>query len=723
MLFGGLFPRAKKPYRVSLLLAGALPFCWGMHHTYGELNYPMSERMNQTDIYFGTTVEDPYRWLEEDVRESPRVKEWVDAQNEVTFEYLKQIPGRDAIEARLTQIWNYEKLGTPFKRAGVYYYFKNDGLQNQNVLYRKYSLDGESDIVFDPNTWSDDGTVALAGLSFSEDGRYVAYGIQDAGSDWRTWKVRDLDTGKDLADTMEYLKFTGISWNGTSDGFFYSKYPDPDKDSQFQSLNKDMKVMFHRVGTEQSDDIVVHYLSEHPEWSYWARVTEDGRYLIITVSVGTDNKYRVLVKDLDQPLAEPLEIVDTFTNDFSYFFNEGTEFYFQTDFNAPRGRIIAIDLDHSEREHWREIVPEQVEPLEDVSVIHNQLVATYLKDVRTQVRLFRKSGEPISELKLPGVGTASGFEGRPSHTETFFRFESYSVPPSIYRYDFITEETELLDRSSVDFDPEEYVSEQVFFSSRDGARIPLFITHKKGIKRDGNNATLLYGYGGFNITLAPRFSITRAAWLEMGGIYAVANLRGGGEYGKEWHQAGQKLNKQNVFDDFIGAAEYLIEEGYSRPAKLAVQGGSNGGLLVGAVVNQRPELFGAALPAVGVMDMLRFDQFTAGRFWTDDYGSSTESKEMFEYLFGYSPYHNLKDGTEYPAILVTTADTDDRVVPGHSFKYAARLQEAHAGNAPVLIRIETRAGHGSGKPTSMLIEEYADIYAFLAKNLDLEIDH
>lgn len=710
--------RLSSPLRIAFSAIASL----AVHeHLLADLNYPKSERMNQVDTYFGTEVADPYRWLEEDVRESERVRSWVEAQNQVTFDYLESLPGRSAIEERLTEIWDYEKLGAPFRQGDWYYFYKNDGLQNQFVLYRKRTLDGDEEVVFDPNKWSSDGTVALAGLSFSKDGRYVAYGIQDSGSDWRTWKIRDLDTGDDLADTLENLKYTGLSWNGTSDGVFYSKYPDPEEGSEFQSLNTDMKVMFHRLGTRQEEDIVVHYRPDHPEWSYFSRVTEDGRYLVIQVSVGTDNKYRILVMDLSQPLAMPMEIVDTFTNDFSYFHNDGSRFFFQTDYEAPRGRVIVIDLDRPERDNWVEVVPEQTEPLRGVNMVHNQIVATYLKDVQTQVRFFRKSGESVGILELPGVGTASGFGGKPSHSETFFQFQSYSVPPSIYRYDFISGETELIGRSSVDFDPDGYTSKQVFYTSNDGTRIPLFITHKKGIELDGENATLLYGYGGFNISLLPRFSVTRAAWLEMGGVYAVANLRGGGEYGKAWHQAGQKQNKQNVFDDFIAAAEYLIDQGYTRSDKLAIQGGSNGGLLVGAVVNQRPDLFGAALPAVGVMDMLRFDQFTAGRFWTDDFGSSSESKEMFEYLLGYSPYHNLKDGTRYPAILVTTADTDDRVVPGHSFKYAARLQEAHAGESPVLIRVETRAGHGSGKPTSKLIEESADIYAFLAKNLGMKL--
>lgn len=686
-----------------------------------ELNYPSSLKVEQVDEYFGTKVSDPFRWLEEDVRESARVKEWVDSQNDLTFAYLKSLPGRDEIEERLTDIWNYEKVGAPFRRGKWYYYYKNDGLQNQNVLYRKPSLDGESEVVFDPNAWSEDGTVALAGTSFSKDGRYVAYGVQESGSDWRAWKVRDLDTGEDTSDVLEYLKFTGVAWDGVGDGFFYAKYPDPDEESQFQSLNQEMKVMYHRLGTEQAEDIVVYYRPDYPEWGYGTEVSEDGRYLILSVWWGTDNKYRVLVKDLSEPLAVPIELIDKFENDYSYIHNDGSVFYFFTDNEAPRGRVIAIDLDRPEKEHWREIISQRDEPLEGVTVIHNQFVTTYLKDVLTQTRFYRMSGELIGELELPGVGTASGFRGKPSDAETFFQFQSYATPPSNYRYDFISGEVELLDRAGIDFDPADYISEQLFFESKDGTRIPLFVTRKKGVELDGNRPALLYGYGGFNITLAPRFSVGRAAWLELGGIYAVANIRGGGEYGKTWHQAGQKLSKQNVFDDFIGAAEHLIEESYTSSEKLAIMGGSNGGLLVGAVVNQRPDLFGAAVPAVGVMDMLRFDQFTAGRFWTDDYGSSSESKEMFEYLLSYSPYHNLNDGVEYPAILVTTADTDDRVVPGHSFKYAARLQEANAGDRPALIRIETKAGHGSGKPTSKIIEEYADVYAFLAKSLGWEI--
>ncbi|MCZ6671299.1 MAG: prolyl oligopeptidase family serine peptidase [Verrucomicrobia bacterium] len=685
------------------------------------IDYPETLKIDHEDDYFGVSVSDPYRWLEEDVRESDRVYEWVEAQNEVTFGYLEKLPGRATIERRITSLWDYEKLGTPFKRAGAYYYFKNDGLQNQHVLYRKPTLDSESEVIFDPNTWSDDGTVALSGLAFSEDGRYVAYGIQESGSDWRSWKIRDLRTVTDLSETLEYLKFTDVSWAPDSSGFFYAKYPDPDQANQFQSLNMEMKVMYHRLGTNQADDVVVYYRPDHPEWGYGLEVTDDGRYLILTAWVGTDAKYRILVKDLRESYAMPVDLIDEFSNDYSFIDNLGSLLYFQTDLDAPRGRVIAIDLQQPDSAHWKEIIPQQREPLTSVNAVNNRLVAQYLKDVVTQVRVFSMAGQPDGEIELPGVGSASGFDGRRGETETFFKFQSIAVPPSIYRYDFVTRETRLLDSATVDFDPGEYVTKQVFYSSKDGTKIPMFITHRKGIELDGSHATLLYGYGGFDISIRPSFSPSRIAWLEMGGIYAIANIRGGGEYGKAWHEAGKKMNKQNVFDDFIAAAEYLNEEGYSRPEKLAIQGGSNGGLLVGACITQRPDLFGAALPAVGVMDMLRFDKFTAGRFWTDDFGSASDSKEMFQYLLDYSPYQNLKDGVNYPATLVTTADTDDRVVPGHSFKFAARLQEAHAGENPVLIRIQTRAGHGSGKPTSMIIEEHTDIYSFLADNLDMTI--
>ncbi len=684
-----------------------------------KMQYPVTEQVDHVDRYHGIEVSDSYRWLEEDVRESEPVAQWVAAQNEVTFGYLEKLPQRKALEERLTQLWDYEKLGTPFKRGGRYYRAKNDGLQNHYVYYVSESLDGEQRILFNPNEWSEDGTVALGGMAFSDDGRYVAYGIQEAGSDWRTWKVRDIASGEDLSDELKYLKFTSVAWDPQVEGFYYAKYPDPDPDNKFLSLNKDMKVMYHRLGTDQSDDRVVFYRPEHPEWGYDVEVTDDGQYLVIAVWVGTDPKYRIMVKDLTDANAKPTDVIDTFENEYSLIDNDGPVLYFRTDKDAPKGRIIAIDLRDPAPAQWREIIPQSESLLEGANVVNDQFVCAYLHDVATQIKLYSLTGDFIRNIELPGLGTAGGFGGKRADTETFYSFQSYAVPPSIYRYDMVTGESQLLDRAQVDFDPEQYVTEQIFYASKDGTQIPMFITHKQGMKLNGQNPTLLYGYGGFNISLTPGFSVSRLAWMEMGGVYAVANLRGGGEYGQAWHEAGKKFNKQNVFDDFIAAAETLIDMKITSSDKLAIMGGSNGGLLVGACMTQRPDLYAAAIPAVGVMDMLRFDEFTAGRFWTDDYGSAKDSLEMFEYLKGYSPYHNLQPGTVYPATLVTTADTDDRVVPGHSFKFAARLQECHAGTAPVLIRIETKAGHGSGKPTSMIIEEQADIYAFLKANLGM----
>lgn len=685
----------------------------------GRLEYPETQRIGHVDLYHGIEVIDTYRWLEEDVRESERVRQWVNAQNKVTFEYLQSLPRREQIKKRLTELWDYEKYSIPGKAGGRYYIAKNDGLQNHHVIYVMDSLEGQRRVLLNPNKWSKDGTTALGGMSFSEDGRFVAYAIQDAGSDWRTWKVRDVETGKDLTDMLNYLKFTGAAWDSKSRGFFYAKYPDPEPNEQFTSLNKKMKVMYHRLGTSQENDVVVFYRPDHPEWGYRVEVTDDGHYLILTIWVGTDEKYRIMYKDLDQPYAMPIDLIEHFENEYSFIDNDGPVFFFRTDFEAPNRRVIAIDTRKPECENWKEIIPETQEPLQSVNLVNNLLVCTYLKDVTAQVKLYTMDGRHLRNVELPGLGTASGFGGKRRDTETFYSFQSFAVPPSIYRYDLVTAKSKLLERAKVGFDPNEYMTEQVFYKSKDGTRVPMFITHKKGIKRDSSNPTLLYGYGGFNISIRPYFSALRLVWMEMGGIYSVANIRGGGEYGQKWHESGKKMQKQNVFDDFIAAAEYLIESKYTCSKKLGILGGSNGGLLVGACMTQRPDLYAVTIPAVGVMDMLRFDEFTAGRFWVDDYGSAKNSKEMFEYLKGYSPYHNLKRGIRYPATLITTADTDDRVVPGHSFKFAAQLQHCHAGDNPVLIRIETRAGHGSGKPTSMIIEEQADTYAFLAKNLGM----
>jgi prolyl oligopeptidase len=686
------------------------------------IKYPPTRQGDQVDVYHGTKVADPFRWLEDDVRKSAEVRQWVEAENAVTFAYLEKIPQREAIKRRLTELWNYERYSAPFKDGGHYFYTKNDGLQNQSVLYTTDKLGVEGRVVVDPNKWSKDGTVALSGMEVSNDGKYLAYGVAEAGSDWQTWKVLDVATGKPLADDVKWVKYSGAAWTPDGKGFFYSRYPEPKAGEEFQKLTFNMMLCYHRLGSPQAEDVVVYKRPDHPDWGIYGNPTEDGRYLIITMRKGTDARHRITYRDLAEPLAMPVDLIEDFDNEYSFVGNDGPIYYFKTDHKAPRGRLIAIDTRKPERENWREVIPQSAENLRNVGLVGNMFVAHYLKDARAQVKLLAIDGTLVREVELPGIGTAAGFGGKRNDTETFYTFSNFATPPSTYRYDLLTGKSALLRRAGVKFNPDDYEVRQVFYPSKDGTKVPMFVTVKKGIKLDGSNPTLLYGYGGFNIPMTPAFSVTRAAWLEMGGVLAVANLRGGGEYGQEWHKAGTKLKKQNVFDDFITAAEYLIKDGYTRTDKLAIQGGSNGGLLVGAVMAQRPELFGACLPAVGVMDMLRFHKFTAGRFWTDDYGSSDNAEE-FAALYAYSPYHAiLKYGKrKYPATLVTTADTDDRVVPGHSFKFAAALQEMQTGDAPVLIRIETRAGHGAGKPTAKLIEEVADEWAFLVKNLGMNV--
>ena len=688
-----------------------------------NLTYPESKTVDHTDEYFGTKVADPYIWLEEDVRTSEDVAQWVEEQNKVTFGYLKHLPHREEIETRLTKLWDYEKYGTPFKRGGRFYYHKNDGLQNQSVLYRLDSLDGNPKVLMDPNTWSEDGTVALGGLAFSDDGKYVAYGVQESGSDWRTWYVMDIESGTKLDDKISWIKFGGADWSEDSKGFFYNRYDEPKEGEEFQSLNKNQKVFYHRIGTPQSEDILIHEDSEHPDWGFSPTVTEDGAYLVITVWVGTDDRYRVMYAKLDGSIdgrPEMVQLIENFENEYSYVGNEGSKFYFKSDIDAPKKCLLSIDLAHPEKQNWEIIVPEAEEAMESASMVGDHIIIEYLKDAKSQVKLFDLKGTFVREVEFPGIGSAGGFDGKRKHASTFYSFSSFNRPPSIYQYDLKTGKSELFRQAEVDFNPKDYVVKQVFYNSKDGTRVPMFIAHKQGIELNGKNAILLYGYGGFNISLSPGFSITRLQWMEMGGVFAMPNLRGGGEYGQAWHKAGTKTQKQNVFDDFIGAAEWLIDNNYTSTEHLGIQGGSNGGLLVGACMTQRPELFGACLPAVGVMDMLKFQNWTAGRFWVDDYGSSTANKEEFEALHAYSPYHNLKGGTSYPPTMVTTSDHDDRVVPGHSFKFAAQLQAAQAGVNPTLIRIETKAGHGAGKPTSKIIEQAADQWAFLVKHLGLE---
>ena len=678
---------------------------------------PETRKADTVHEYHGTKVADPYSWLEDD--NSAETKAWVEAQNKVTFQYLDSIPERAKIQKRLTELWNYEKFGVPFEEGGRYFFSRNNGLQNQSVYYWTDSLAAEPKVLIDPNTMSKDGTVALAGISISKDGKYVAYGIADAGSDWNRWKIREVATGKDLDDELKWIKFSSAAWDKQGNGFYYGRYPEPKAGQNLTESNYFQKVYFHRLGTPQSEDSLVWEELENKDWRASAAQTDDGRFLLVTIGKGTDDKYRLLFKDLYKRDARPPQhFVGEFDADYTFIDNDGPLFYFRTNKDAPRGKVIAIDVFNPTPANWKTLIPEADETLEGVSLVGEKFIAQYLKDAHSQVKLFTVEGKPAGEVKFPGLGTAAGFGGRRKDKETFYSFTTFTSPATVYRYDVATGESTVYKAPKLAFNPADYVTEQVFFSSKDGTKIPMYLSYKKGLKKDGANPTYLYGYGGFNISLSPAFSPANLAWMEAGGLFALANLRGGGEYGEAWHQAGTKLNKQNVFDDFIGAAEWLIKNDYTKTEKLAIGGGSNGGLLVGACMTQRPELFGAALPAVGVMDMLRFHKFTIGWAWIDDYGSS-DNAEQFKALLGFSPLHNLKPGTKYPATMVTTADHDDRVVPAHSFKFAAALQAAHVGSSPTLIRIETKAGHGAGKPTSKMIEEAADKWAFLVKALGL----
>ena len=689
-----------------------------------SIQYPPTKRIDQVDDYYGTKVADLYRWLE-DV-DAPETQAWVEAQNRVTFGYLEQIPERTKIRERLTALWNHPRYGAPFKKGGRYFFYKNDGLQNQSVLYKQASLSAEPEVLLDPNRLSEDGTVALSTLELSEDGRFVVYGTAASGSDWQEFHLREVATGQDRADHLKWIKFSGASWTHDGKGFFYSRYPEPEGGNALLAVNRNHKLYYHRLGTDQARDVLVYERPDQPDWGIDAEVSADGRYVVLSVWLGTDRRNRVHYIDLRDParpeLTNPVvRLLDDFDAGYTFVGNDGPVLYFSTDLDAPRRRVIAIDTRRPARSEWWTIIPQAEDVIESARIVHRTFVAEYLHDAHSQLRLFALDGRPQGDLPLPTLGSVTQLSGEREDTEIFYAFTSFLYPTTVFRYDFTTAQTSVFKAPALDFDPSQYETVQVFYRSKDGTRVPMFITHRKGLRRDGSNPTYLYGYGGFQISLTPAFSASSLVWLEMGGVYAVANLRGGGEYGEDWHQAGMLANKQNVFDDFIAAAEYLIAEGYTSPAKLAIGGGSNGGLLVGAVMNQRPELFAAALPAVGVMDMLRFHKFTIGWAWVTDYGSA-DSTHQFPYLYAYSPLHNLKPGTRYPATLVTTADHDDRVVPGHSFKYAAALQAAQAGPAPVLIRIETKAGHGAGKPTSKIIEEQADRWAFLVRVLGVTPD-
>lgn len=682
-----------------------------------SFNYPDSKPGDLVEELHGVKVPDPYRWLED--LNSEDTAAWVKAQDSLTRKYLHEIPGRKDLEDHLTKLWNVERYGTPFKEGGHYFFSKNDGLQNQSVLYITDSLKAEPKVLLDPNKLSEDGTVSLSDYEISPDGKLMAYSTSASGSDWVEWRVRDITTGKDLPDHLKWSKFSGASWSKDSKGFYYGRFPTPKKGEKMMAQNTHKKIYFHKIGTSQDEDQLIYERPEHPKQGIYSWLSDDGRYLLFHISQGTDTKNGLFYQDLSKPDSKVVELLPDFDASYSFIDNLDSTFLIQTDLDAPRQKVIAIDLEQADRKNWKTIIPESKETLRSVSHVGGTLIANYLKDARSEIRRFNPNGKQLDPVKLPGLGTAGGFSGKASDNETFFFFTSFTTPGTTYRYDVKKNSFELFKTPKTRFTPADYESNQIFANSKDGTRVPMFVVHRKGLKLDGNNPTLLYAYGGFNISLRPSYSPATIAWLDMGGVYVMANLRGGGEYGEEWHQAGMKLNKQNVFDDFFACAEHLIAKKYTSSKRLAIAGGSNGGLLVGACMTQRPDLYGACLPAVGVMDMLRFHKFTIGWAWEAEYGSP-DDPEQFKNLLKYSPYHNLKP-TEYPATMITTSDHDDRVVPSHSFKFAAALQAAQKGKEPTLIRIETKAGHGAGTPTSKRIEAAVDRYSFLARSLGFEI--
>lgn len=678
--------------------------------------YPGAPSSDTQDRYHSTIVEDPYRPLEQP--DSLETADWIRKQNELTFHYLDEICERDDIRERLTNLYNQERYSNIFFRGARYFYFKNTGIQNQSVLYTLSSLDGEPELVLDPNLFSADGTTALSGISVSNDGRYLAYGLSRSGSDWQEWKVREIDSGTDLDDLLLYIKFSGVSWTGNDSGFFYSRYDEPQEGAKKEDQNYFQKLYYHKLGDLQSNDLLVYSDEEHKERGFSGIVTDDGRYLIISISNGTDTKNRISVKNLSIPDSEVVSIISEFNASYSFIDNDGNNFFFLTDMDAPKGRIIELSLEKPAEIEWNEVISESENAIQSVNLVYNQFIVSYLQDAHSLVSVYDSSGEFYYNLEFPSLCTASGFEGKKEESETFYSIARFTMPTTHYKLNLVTGKSTLIRQTLVDFSPEDYETHQIFYTSADGSRIPMFLIYRKETVLDGRAPTILYGYGGFKISILPYFSQFAMAWMQMGGIYAVANIRGGGEYGEEWHREGTKLKKQNVFDDFLSAAQWLISNQYTSRLKLAIQGGSNGGLLVGACMTQRPELFAAALPSVGVMDMLRFNKFTIGWAWESDYGSPEDPIE-FEALHAYSPLHNIKKGVEYPASFITTGDHDDRVVPAHSFKFAAALQAAQSGSNPILIRIETQAGHGAGKPLTKLINEQTDILAFLTRIMNI----
>ena len=684
------------------------------------LRYPIARRLDLVEDHFGVKVADPYRWLENDLRADPAVRDWVAQENALTRRYIDGLPGRAALKARMQALLSHGRYTVPRKAGGRYFYGYNKGLQNQTPLYVREGLDGPQRLLIDPNDWAKDGASALAEWAPSPDGRTLAFAVQEAGSDWRTLHLLDVDTGKVLEDRIDWVKFSTLAWDGRGEGFFYSRYPAPQGDTAFRAANEDQQLFYHRVGTAQAQDQLIYATPDRPKLSHTAQVTNDGRWLVISSFQGIDPRREIHVAALDGGPVKPRRLVKGPLQDWRLIGSRGSTLYFITDDHAPHLKVVTLDAAQPRRRP-QQVVAERADTLAGGSLVGSRLILAYMTQAETIAELVELDGRKVGDVPLPGMGTAAGFGGRDGDPETFFSFSGFTTPSSIYRFDTSTLQSQLFAQPDLPFNPDEFGVEQISYLSKDGTRVPMTVIRKKVLADRAIAApTILYGYGGFNISLTPGYSATRLAWLEQGGVYAIANLRGGGEFGKAWHEAGRGPNKQNVFDDFIAAAEYLKANGYTTPDGLAIEGRSNGGLLVGAVVNQRPDLFAAALPAVGVMDMLRFDRFTAGRYWVDDYGSPARAED-FPLLYGYSPYHNILSGKDYPAILVTTADTDDRVVPAHSFKYAAALQAANVGSKPRLLRVESRAGHGAGKPIDKLIDEYADSYAFLASFTGLQI--
>ena len=723
-----MFKRSPITTALAVALAASLAACGGSKEAEtttavaavapAKLAYPTARTVEQVDDYHGTKVSDPYRWMEN--LDDPDLQPWIAAQNQLVSDFIGDVPNRDKIKTRLTELWDYERFGVPEVHGGKYFYSRNNGLQNQSPIYVQDTLEGEPRLLIDPNTLSADGTISLSETAVSPDGKLFAYSLSDGGSDWRTIKVRNVETGEDLADEIRWAKFTNIAWTQDSSGIYYSRFDAPEGEDPLKAVNKNQKLFLHTIGQDQDQDALVYERPDQPDWGFSAVVSDDGAFLIINGSQGTDVRNRVFYKDLAKADAKVVPLIEELVGSYEFVGNDGGVLYFLTDDGAERNRLIAIDTANPAKEKWQTLIAESDALLQQVSLVNGQFVASYLRDARSEVKLFDAAGRPKQDIVLPGLGTATGFDGAVEDKQTFFAFGSWAVPDTVYRLDLTTGTTSVFKAPTVKFNVDDYETTQVFYPSKDGTKVPMFITAKKGLVRDGNNPTILYGYGGFNIAVTPKFSPAIVEWMELGGVYAVANLRGGSEYGRSWHEGGMKTNKQNVFDDFAAGAEYLIAEKVTQPAKLAISGRSNGGLLVGATLLQRPELFGAALPAVGVLDMLRFREFTIGWAWESDYGSVKNADE-FKAIHAYSPLHNIKPGTKYPPTLITTAERDDRVFPAHSFKYAAAMQAANPDGNPALIRIETRAGHGAGKPTSKTIEEYADIYAFLAKTLKIDV--